>query len=370
MIRLAALVFLICSAPVRAAPVYTGVEDLLVPMAILVGPFIVAHDLLFGSDDNAIRATHKEATQTLDQFKTTLPVTGLYVGPLDLQHALYGLLVESRIPYVEIDSGASAWLAANAADPAQLLGAAGQAKVLRLSLGERQDPACFRWKNENSDFTLQAPVRPGTCLVAHFGTTPQSSLRLQVNTAKVSKRRLEWQLVEQASNRLLLSIPFWQSQTKGQPLRVAVSYRSRQDDSPWIRMMRKLSPPPAVAAGDTHGQPYLLDWLPEIDRQKEARLKGSMVVGEVREAQLDGTASNRGPANEAWSSAYQRALPAHAQLCNDFSQSCSFKVKNVRITAADLVLLGSFIRTKGGLDQVLASQIFEWVVPRADIPGL
>lgn len=306
-IRSAMLLFLIVSTPVRSAPINTGVEDLLWPVIIVASPFIIVKNLIFGSDDGARRDSEKEATKILDGFNRKLKITGLNTGPLELQWALYGMLVESRIPLVEASTESIEWLISKSKDPSQLRTMAKQSKIVRLSLGSRSNPDCFPWKSDYYDFTKNVPVRPGTCLVATFANESKSNLRIEVNSVKVSRRELRWDVVDQSTNKAILSIPFWESQTEGKPLRVVPTYRARHETYPFVRLVQKLASSVPTEPSDANTQSYVMKWNDEINRYKEARIESANVSGEFRSIQLDWKQPDARLSNESWENGYQRA---------------------------------------------------------------
>ena len=108
--RIALLLTLAASWQVRAAQVSTGVENILWPAIIVVAPFVMVHDILFGSDSRSRESADREARKLLDAHPVPLPTLGLYTGPLNLRWALFGLLVERQLPFVEVDVAGSKWL--------------------------------------------------------------------------------------------------------------------------------------------------------------------------------------------------------------------------------------------------------------------
>ncbi len=122
------------SLNVRSAPINTGVEQLLWPAAILAAPFVWVHNLIFGSDLDSTKAANEEANKILAAHTEPIPVNGLYSGSISLRWAMYGLLVESRIPFLEIDTAGSAWLLSQAKAPQTLIPSAEKYKYIRLRL--------------------------------------------------------------------------------------------------------------------------------------------------------------------------------------------------------------------------------------------
>ena len=306
--RAAALLFLFLSASARSEGISTGVESLLWPAIIVASPFIVVKRLLFGSDDGARKSTEKEANQILEAFKEDLPVTGLNMGPLDVRWSLHELLVNRRIPFVEVGAGGTVdWLISETRDPAAFKDLAKQTKILRLSLGQRSSADCFQWKSDYNDFTKKPPVRPGTCLIAIFANEIKSNLRIEVNAAKVSSRELRWDVVDQVTNKVYLSLPFWESQVEGRPLRVVPTDRGGFD--PFGKVVSKLRPfgQPGEADPTANPHPYVMDWFKDIDPRREGKLSKSEVTGTFRSVQGTWEFPAAVAGSESWESGYERA---------------------------------------------------------------
>jgi hypothetical protein len=298
---LAILTFIV-NIDARAAAINTGVEQLLWPAVIVASPFVIVHDLLFGSDSNAQQSAEKEANKILDAFKEQIPVGGLYTGPVNLRGALYGMLVESRLPFIEVDTAGSAWLLSDVKSPQPLILQAQQHKYIRLALGNQGDGDCVAFGFAN-DWINAPPVRPGTCVLAAFENELQSDLHLRLDTSEVSKRKLRWEVVDRATGKVRLSIPFWESQTSGKPLRVSATYRAAHETYPFVRVLRKLSPA-FVPKGST-GRSFVMN------KFEEPAWAGSNsavdVKGEFRLPIVDWGAI-QGPKNEYWKEGYERAF--------------------------------------------------------------
>lgn len=307
--RAAALLLLFLSASARSEGIgVTGVESLLWPAIIVASPFIMVKRLLFGSDEGARKSTEKEADQILEAFKNDLPITGLNLGPLDVRWSLQELLVKRRIPFVEIGAGGSVdWLMSESKDPVAFQDLAKQTKILRLSLGKRSSPDCFQWKSDYYDFTKKPPVRPGTCLIAVFANETKSNLRIEVNAAKVSSRELRWDVVDQVTNKVYLSLPFWASQVEGRPLRVVPTDRGGID--PFGKVVNKLRPigQPGEADPTANPHPYVMDWFKDIDPRREGSLSKSKVTGTFRSVQGTWEFPAVEAGSESWESGYERA---------------------------------------------------------------
>lgn len=307
--RATALLLLSLSGSVRSAGVSTGVEGLFLWPAIIVSsPFIVVKRLLFGSDDGARKSTEKEANRILEAFKEDLPATGIYMGPLDVRWSLDEMLVSRRIPFVEVGPGETVdWLISESRDPTAFKDLAKQATTLRLALGKRGSADCFQWKSDYNDFTTKPPVRPGTCLTAVFANQIKSNLRIEVNAAKVSDRELRWEVVDQVTNKVYLSLPFWESQVEGRPLRVVPTDRRGLD--PFGKVVSKLKPIglPGEADPTANSHPYVMSWFKEIDPRRESRLSQSEITGTFRQVQEKWELPVIRSSSESWESAYERA---------------------------------------------------------------
>ncbi len=271
------------------------------PAIIVASPFIIVHELIFGSDSGAKKDAQAKANEILDASKDQIPVRGLYLGSINLRWALYGLFVESRLPFVEINTHGSAWLLSLARDPKPLISSAEQHKFIRLSLGKQGDSNCFNW---TESWDKSHPVRPGTCLLITFDDELQSDVQLSVDASKVNKRVLYWELADRATGKRHLSVPFWESQTEGQPLQVYATYRGAHEDYTFIRVIRKLSP--AISPLAPGELPFIMN---RFERRPSETLDGPVVkiVGEFRLPILPKTAEADVPKNESWSDGYERA---------------------------------------------------------------
>ncbi len=281
----------------------TGVENLLWPAIIVAAPFLIAKDLIFGSDQGASRSADKEATKILKNYGEKNTVKGLYVGSLNLQWSLYGMLVESRLPIVEINTAGSAWLLSQVKEPKDAIAQALQHKYIRLALGERGAANCFPWKSDYYDFTTNVPVRPGTCLLVTYEDELASNLRLEVNTENLRHRELRW-LVIDSNNKTLLSVPFWQSQTEGKPLNLSAAYRARDESSIFARVIKTLKsndPTPEDFANSR-----VLQWIRNVNSTKDQDIPTLQFQGSFREPMLSWGTPPRWQ-KESWESAYRQA---------------------------------------------------------------
>ena len=208
--RVLAMLSLMASMNARGAPINTGVEQLLWPAVVIASPFLLVHELLFGSDSSAISSADREANEILDAYKEQIPVSGLHTGSVNL----YGMLVESRLPFIEIDIAGSVWLLSLAKAPQPLIYQAQRHKYIRLSLGKQEDPNCLTWQSTIDDWTTGPPVRPGTCILAVFDNELQSNLQLNVDASRVSGRKLRWELIDRVTGKVHLSVPFWKARPR------------------------------------------------------------------------------------------------------------------------------------------------------------
>lgn len=286
---------------VRAAAPDPGIGSLLWPLVIIASPFIVVHDLIYGSDDDARTKAESEANKILGEFKDQISVQGLYAGSINLRSALYGMLVESRLPFIEINTHGSAWLLSLAKDPKPLLTNAEQHKYIRLSLGKQGAPNCFNW---TENWENQPPVRPGTCLSLTFDDKLQSDVQLSVDVSNIKSRILRWELLDRATGKVHLSVPFWESQTEGQPVRITATYRAAHEDYVFIRTLRKLSP--ALQPSATSEPPFIMH---RFAKRTPEKLDGvvTMIHSEFRAPTLPKLTDADLHKNETWKEGYDRA---------------------------------------------------------------
>lgn len=309
---LALMIALLLPLQPRAEGISTGVEQLLWPAIIVVAPFAIVHDVIFGSDERSQRTAERDARGIVDAYRTPAAVTGLYVGPVNLQWALFGMLIDRQLPFVEIDTAGSKWLLEQALNPQAMIDKALQHKHIRLELGDDTHPDCFRHKSSNADFTLAPPVRPGTCMLATFTNDLQSDLQLGVDASRVGRRELKWVLSDRASGRTLLTVPFWQPQTKGQPLYTPITYRQAHEDNGIIRLLKKLTPTRQPVT--QNGRPYVMQHHRDSDSRTDTDLEwGGTVEGRFRAPQVDWAALGPPLKNRSWadavSVAYSRGKP-------------------------------------------------------------
>lgn len=295
---------LVAAVGVRAAAINTGVEQILWPASIVAKPFVMVHDLLFGSDHDARQSAEREANKIFDAQQQPIPVNGLYTGPLNLRLALYGMLVEARLPFIEADTAGSAWLLALAKEPMPLISQAERSRYIRLSLGDQGDAHCFEWKSQADDWVSAPPVRPGTCLRLTFVDRLGSDVQLKVDASSLSHRKLRWVLTDSASGRTLLSVPFWESQIDGQPLRVSAVYRAAHETGTFISVLGKLSA--SVTPRTSDDLPFIMNRI-KVDLRGEATVTSASLWGHVRTPTLDWDAIEAARLSNSWQSSYARA---------------------------------------------------------------
>jgi hypothetical protein len=257
-------------------------------------------------DRHATEVAESDANRILAAHTAPIPVRGLYTGSMNLHAALYGMLVESRLPFIEIrsDSGA-AWLLTLVKDSQPLINQTEQYRYIRLSLGKQGAPNCLTWLSSVEDWTTGPPVRPHTCVLAQFTNDIESDIELHVDASKASSRRLSWELIDRAKGKLLLSIPFWQRQNEGQPLQVDATYRSADEDYTFIRVLRTLLP--LAVPRDQDGRPYVMNRIDEPS-SNESVVEQTKIRGEFRAPRLDWAAFETPRTDQSWSDAYAKAF--------------------------------------------------------------
>lgn len=304
--KMLVLALLMACTGARAAAINTGVEKLLWPAVIIASPFLIVHELVFGSDEGSMRSAEKDADRILEKTPGSIPVTGLYTGSVDLRWALYGMLVVSRLQFVEINSAGSGWLLSQSTEPEALIPLAEQHPYIRLALGSQGDPACLSWKISNDDWTANPPVRPRTCLLIKFVDELQSDLALSVDTSELRHRELRWDLVDRATGNKRLSLPFWQSQIEGKPLNVSAIYRAAHEAQPFSRVIKKLLPTAMPVGQD--GRPYSMGWIDnDAIWLSELGVGTTSISASFRSPAVDWAAVAQDPRNERWLQAYDRA---------------------------------------------------------------
>lgn len=290
---------------VRAAAPDPGIGSLLWPLVIIASPFIVVHDLIYGTDDGARSEADAKANAIFATNDEQIPVKGLYTASLDLTSSIKGMLVESRLPFIEVSTVGSAWLLRQAMNPQPLVAQAQNFPYMRLSLGEKNQPNCFAWASASKEFTAAPPVSPSTCLLVTFTSELQSDLQLDVDTTLVSKRELRWVLIDRINNRTLLSVPFWNTQSDGQPLQAFALYQSASDNNSFSRIIKKLNP--KAISVRTDGRPFVLNRMLE-PTANESLLPRALVQGRFRESKLTWGLVGAADKQATWEKGYSQGV--------------------------------------------------------------
>lgn len=239
---LACALALVAPAPAHANPFSSSLDGVLLPVALVAAPFFAVHEFIYGSNEGARRKTQAEADKVLLAHPGSIPANGLHTGSLPLTHALHSMLVESRLPFIEIDTAGSVWFLKHARNPKPLIALVQRHRHIRLALGEAGHPDCIEWNDPTRNSVTSPPVRPGRCLRASFVDELASDTALEVDTSAAAKRRLQWILKDRASGRVHLAAPFWESQTAGKPLEISAVYRGHNENYTFVRVLRKLAP--------------------------------------------------------------------------------------------------------------------------------
>lgn len=292
--------------PVQAAAINTGVESLLWPLVIVAAPVVLVHRLIYGSDEGAREDAEKKANALLQGYTRPIATTGLYAPALNFQRALYGLLLEQRLPVVEVNTAGARWLLELTKSPDAYFDMAAKHPYIRVKLGPSGSPECIVWAKSSDDFTASPPVRPGTCMQLQFVDELQSNVQLELDASQVSHRELKWILSSRESGQPILAVPFWQSQTEGQPVQASVDYRPGWRSSTFVRVVNKLTP--VLEPGQA--KPYVLAHEGERTKQKEFST-GQKVPGEFRVLTLNWpVVPDDNALKETWEQAYARAQAA------------------------------------------------------------
>lgn len=250
---------LVMAAAASADPVgMTGMEKMLWPLVVL-SPFAQLHRLVVGSDEDAMAKTEKQAQLLLQQLNQGFDSNGLYTGPIEISNAIHGMLVLAKLPWIEVDVAGSKWLFDQMEDRGPWLAQVSpDRRYIRLELATSGDPACprfaslhqLRWENSPS-------AKPDTCLKLSFVNSLASDLGLTVDVQQASHRELRWVLKRLSNNEALLSLPFWQRQTPGEPLTIWGRYSVTDDSSQFAGLIRTLRP--TLRARDTEGRSFVLE---------------------------------------------------------------------------------------------------------------
>lgn len=300
--RLIALSTLMASAIAYGAAINTGVEQVLVPLGILLTPVLKLNELIAGSDPKASDLAAIEATKILDANTKSIQTTGLYVaGPIDFRWNVGELLVEGRLPLIEIDANRADWLFSVASLSQSPTAEALESRFIRLQFGSQGEPGCLVWKS-SPDPATRPPVRPGTCIKASYDNSLRSNVALGADISNAAKRELRWVLVDLTSGSRVISIPFW-SQTTGQPLELR-PFASVRDGRIFMRLIGNLAP--ESIPQNSEGRPHVMRELPPLPPR--GGLVPLEVPGEIRTPRLawDPSATRRPYAN--WPTAYAEGM--------------------------------------------------------------
>ncbi len=245
-------------------------------------------------------SAEKKAREVLAARPGKLPVQGLYAGSLPLPYALQGMLSDTALPFVEIDSASSEWLSkiVNVKGPDVRLPTY---PFLRLSLADETDVDCVVWKT-SSDWSKSPPVRPGACLKVQYAATSLADVHLTVDVGDLQRRQLRWVFVDAETRKQLLAVPFWQRQPDGGRLSLSAFYRNRDESSPFSLAIRALVPtsPPRNA----EGLPFVMEWLDAVPRELGTPENTKNRIARIRPAERVWPTEIR---NESWKAGYLRA---------------------------------------------------------------
>jgi hypothetical protein len=198
-----------------------GVERLVLPFAYVLAPFFLARDALYGSDDDARKALEKQREDILGKSKIAFAVDGIAGDELAIsESAVYGMLVNRQMSFIESTVNDAGWLLTLAKDPEKFALLAANRRIVRISLGIEGDPDCFQQKADRHSWIKKPPVRPDTCLLVVFSDTLRAEYKVRLDSSKASKRALYWEIVRAINDEVVLRLPFWEPQYEGQPLRV------------------------------------------------------------------------------------------------------------------------------------------------------
>lgn len=302
--RCIAIASMLLGAQTWAAP-STGAASLAWPLVILASPFIIVQDLIYGSDEGARKEADTKADAILAAHNEQIPVKGLYTKSLDISDALNGMLIDRRLPFIEINSAGSAWLLGQAINPQPLIDKAEQYPYIRLSLGSSVSPDCVNWASKTKEITASPPVAPGTCLLISFTDELKSDLQLDVNSSLIQKRELRWELTDRINGRTLLSVPFWNNQVTGRPLRAFAYYQDESSFNSFGRVIKKLDPQSLNLRAD--GRPFLLNRMSKPAPNEYLRPK-RLVQGQFRESKVLRSSGTFTEKETTWEEVYERAL--------------------------------------------------------------
>lgn len=294
-----ALIFAPLSSHANEGAGITGLEKLFWPIVIINYPFYKFNELVNGSDHKAMQETGEAAAKILQSTATSFYTNGLYVHGVSIEYALYGLLVDRQIQFIESDINYSDWVAKYGKLKKEIEGAG----YIRFSLSDDGDENCFLWKDGNSNWTKAPPVRPGVCLKATEETRLQSELELSVDVSNWKKRELSWTLSSREDSATLLKVPFWEYQTEGKPLRFSALFRNRYDTSPFARVAEKIFPLHNPVYPENRSR--LMKWN-DFEKGVRRYIDTIDIVATVRKPRLIWDAPDQNK-NQRWEDGYRKA---------------------------------------------------------------
>lgn len=301
----ACMALFLLAAPLRAAPINTGLEKFAWPLLIVAAPLVIAHEIAVGSDTGARDKADKQARRILEQQPLRRPAEGVHTGSLDLTQALPAMLTDYRLRFVEVDTAGSQWLLEKARDPGRLVDAALAHKHMRLSLGFAGDPACFDWKDKDQDFTALPPVRNRRCLQVRFVDRLDSEAAITLDASGARKRVLRWELRDRHSGARLLSLPFWVGRTSDGAL-LARPWATRDRFDAFAGLLQVVAQP----ANRPH--PHMLAWLDYPSGRPARAMEQPLPL--IAHARLvpPGAPPLSSPRRHTWTEAYEEAY-AHGR---------------------------------------------------------
>ena len=227
-----------------------GVAFVLIPFVGLFVYFCVS-DVY--SDENVASIAQRKAEALLEK-QDAIPITGLYVESISLRYSLNGLLVDRRIPMIEGDVSGAGWLF-DLTNDIMSIKSAGR-KYFRLSLGSIDNPDCFAWRNESDNPVKSLSVRSQTCVRISFDNTLLSDAKLHLNSDRIERRELYWELFRIGENVPIVSVPFWDRYYKDSPSQYYPRYQSPNAGA-FTGLIRKLTPRGIKPGADEY--PFVLN---------------------------------------------------------------------------------------------------------------
>ncbi len=244
----------------RAEPVALGgIDNVLWPLVVVTAPFGILQRLIFGSDRDSIAKADARAREQLKKIDKPFETNGLYVGPIHIRDAFYGLLIDAKLPFVELDVTGSKWLFEEMEDPRPLLAEITERQpYIRIELAPSGTPGCVDLRKYGRFWhrVHGHEIQPASCLSFSFISELSSDLKLSVDFKRAPNRELSWVLQRMTTNEILVSVPFWQRQVEGQPLQASASYSVAGDSSVFANLIRKLHPASSVKG--VNGRPLVL----------------------------------------------------------------------------------------------------------------